>query len=83
MPGLLRKRFRRDVDRVMETAGVKKGQAYNLTKAVRKEKKAQRDARILELYSAGGMSQRDIAKEVGVSRGTVSRVLKNMDGAGL
>ena len=29
------------------------------------------------------MSQRDIAKEVGVSRGTVSRVLKNMDGAGL
>ena len=63
-----------DVKETMSKTGVKKSKAYAVTKEARGQKKAVRDARILELY-AGGMSQRSIAKEVGVSRGAVIKVI--------
>ena len=52
-----------DVKAIMETKGIKKSQAYNDSKEVRAQKKADRDARIIELHTEG-KSQREIEKQM-------------------
>ena len=64
-----------NVQKIIDSTGIKKSQAYKKTKATRTIKKSEREKQILELYSAG-KSQRDIARKVGCSNGTAGNVIK-------
>ena len=66
-----------DVEAVMETKGVGKSQAYELTKETRKQEIADRDAEIHRRYDGGdGETQQGIADAFGIGLATVNRVLK-------
>ena len=68
-----------DVQAVMETKGVAKSQAYELTKETRSQQtvseKADRDAQIIALHQQGE-SQRAIKEELGFSLGLVNKTIK-------
>ena len=70
-----------DVQAVMETKGISKSQAYELTKETRTQqnadKTANRDAKVIALWDNGnGLNASEIERESGVPRATVNRILK-------
>ena len=68
-----------DVQAVMETKGVSKSQAYELTKDTRSQLNADRDAQVLTLHQQG-KNKSEIHRETGVPRGTVLDIIKRYEG---
>ena len=61
----------------METKGVAKSQAYEVTKETRSQQKVERDAQVITLWDNGnGLNASEIERETGVPRATVNRILK-------
>ena len=70
-----------DVEAVMETKGVQKRRAYELTKETRPQRtareKAERDTSVIALWDNGnGLNASEIERETGVPRATINRILK-------
>ena len=66
-----------DVQAIMETKGVAKSQAYEVTKETRSQQKVERDAQVITLWDNGnGLNASEIERETGVPRATVNRILK-------
>ena len=70
-----------DVQAIMETKGIGKSQAYELTKDTRPQrtanKKANRDAQVIALWNNGnGLNASEIERETRVPRATINRILK-------
>ena len=67
-----------DVQDVQDKTGLKKSQAYELTKESRQQNKATRDAEICSRY-ASGESKASIARSLGIHRNTIDTVLSKTD----
>lgn len=66
-----------NVQTVMETKAVSEQHAHKLTKHIRADQKAQRDAQVIALYDNGkGLNTSEIHRETGIPRSTINRILK-------
>ena len=68
-----------NVKAVMASKGVSQTHAYRLTEETRAEKREQEQQQVLTLHQQG-KSIREIANQIGLSRGKVERILKNPAG---
>ena len=70
-----------DVKAVIEAKGISKSQAYEITKETRKQSKAERDKKIIELHQQG-LNKSEIHRKTGVPRKTVSDIIKRNEQGG-
>ena len=68
---------RGDVQAVAEMKDVSEKHAYKLTKAQRQQLKTDRDAKVIELHQQE-KSLREIATATGISKSTISRIIKEV-----